>query len=466
MNQLSGLDTAFILQESTYTPMHICPVLIYGPDETNQQTLSLSTIKQAFSNSLTTAPILTQKLLSLPLRVDEPYWTVDKNFSIDQHFNEQTLPSPGDWDQFKAVAANIHSKGLDLKRPLWHATLITGLDDITHLPKGSSAVVLKIHHAAVDGVSLSRLIATIHGDISNIITASPANTSAPNLVERWHRANFKNFNRPYKLMRTVSRLVPAMSKISPLKRTTALTSKTHHANTRFNTQVTPNRVIGSALLRFEDLKTIKRKVRRVTYNDIALSIVGGAIRLYLEHHNDLPKKSLVCGAPINLRQSNDSSTGNKIATMQVGLATDIANPVERLRAVHQYALIGKASINNLGTGTIMDISDSMAPGILAEGLKVLRYATTVGDIPLPFHVIISNVPGPAKPISLDQHPLHWVIGLGPIRHSMGVFHVITRCADNHAISFTSCSSIMPDPTFYEQCLNTSAANLLDAALTL
>ncbi len=107
-----------------------------------------------------------------------------------------------------------------------------------------------------------------------------------------------------------------------------------------------------------------RGVRRVTLNDIAISIVGGALRDYLQSHGELPKNSLVCGAPVNLRSKGDGSTGNKIATMQVGLATDIKDPVERLRAVHQYALMGKAKINTLGSGTVMDISDSVAPGLL------------------------------------------------------------------------------------------------------
>ena len=133
--------------------------------------------------------------------------------------------------------------------------------------------------------------------------------------------------------------------------------------------------------------------------------------------------------------------------------------------MHQYALLGKARINTLGTGTVMDISDSVAPGVLAEGLRALSFASTrVSEMPVPFHVMISNVPGPAKPISLGGAPLYSLIGLGPIRHSMGLFHVVSNSAEIYTISFTSCPAIMPDAEFYERCLRESFEELLAAAL--
>jgi diacylglycerol O-acyltransferase len=271
--------------------------------------------------------------------------------------------------------------------------------------------------------------------------------------------------RPLKMATTVSRLIPAVSKLRELKKTAESSSSTKHSKTRFNAAVTEGRVIGTLQIPVQDFRAIKRGVRRVTPNDIAVSIVGGALRKYLQAHGELPRASLVCGAPINLRSMDDGSDGNKIATMQIGLATDIADPVERVRTVHQYALLGKARINTLGTGTVMDISESVAPGVLAEGLRALSFASTrVSEMPVPFHVMISNVPGPSEPISLGGAPLCSLIGLGPIRHSMGLFHVVSNSAETYTISFTSCRSIMPDAEFYERCLRESFKELLTAAL--
>jgi len=465
MKQLSGLDTAFIHQESPRTPMHVSPVLIYGPRVASSSPLDIATVKQAFHNSLPSAPILTQKLLSLPMGMDEPYWVTDKKFDLDQHISEYTLPGPGSWQQLKLLLARLHSQGLAMDRPLWHASLITGLDNMEGLPAGGSALMLKIHHAAIDGVSLARLIAALHDNTSDNSDASTAGLQEdPDQLEMWNRASLKQWTRPLKLMNIVSRLIPAVSKLKELKQPAEMSSRTKHSQTRFNTEVTRERVIGTLQIPMGEMKAIKRGVRRVTLNDIAVGIVGGALREYLQFHNALPKASLVCGAPINLRRRDDGTVGNKIATMQIGLATDITDPVERVRAVHQYALMGKAKINTLGTGTVMDISDSVAPGVLAEGLRALSFASTrVPEIPVPFHVMISNVPGPLEPIFLHDAPLHCLIGLGPIRHSMGLFHVVTHSANLYSISFTSCQSIMPDADFYEQCLRDSYQALLVAS---
>ncbi|MEH6582495.1 MAG: wax ester/triacylglycerol synthase family O-acyltransferase [Halioglobus sp.] len=465
MKQLSGLDAAFIHQESPKTPMHVSPVLIYGPHTGSSSSLDIAAIRQAFSDSLPEAPILTQKLLSLPLRMDEPYWVTDKRFNVEQHVSECELPAPGSWAQLKVMLARLHAEGLNMEKPLWHATFITGLNNIPDIPEGSSALMLKIHHAAIDGVSLARLIAALHDEKpEDQKSRSVGQQGGPDPMEMWSRANLKNWTRPIKLVNTVSKLIPAVSKMRELETPEALSSTTKHSKTRFNAAVTRGRVIGSLQIPLQDLKAIKRGVRRVTLNDIAMGIVGGALREYLNTHGELPKASMVCGAPVNLRSKDDGTVGNKIATMQVGLATDIADPVERLRAVHQYALMGKAKISTLGTGTVMDISDSVAPGVLAEGLRALSFASTrVSEIPVPFHVMISNVPGPPASISLHGAPLYSLLGLGPIRHSMGLFHVVSNTAEVFTITFTSCRSIMPDSDFYEQCLQESFTALLEAS---
>ena len=465
MKQLSGLDTAFIHQETAKTPMHVSPVLIYGPRKGTADPLDVNSIRQAFQNGLSDSPILTQKLQSLPMGMDEPYWVTDKKFDLDQHIFTLDVPAPGSWPQLKTLLARLHAEGLDMKKPLWQATFITGLNNLPNIPEGSSALLLKFHHAAIDGVSLARLIEALHDDMSTDKDQSAVDQqNEPDQIEMWSRANLKHWTRPIKLMNTVSNLIPAVSKLRQLKQPEGMSSTTRQAKTRFNTEVTRGRVIGSLHTPLNELKAIKRAVRRVTLNDIAVSIVGGALRQYLQTHDELPRTSLVCGAPVNLRTRNDGSGGNKIATMQVGLATDIADPVERLRAVHQYALLGKAKINPLGSGTVMDISDSVAPGLLAEGLRALSFASTrVSEIPVPFHVMISNVPGPNTPLFLQGAPLLSLIGLGPIRHSMGLFHVVSNSADLYTITFTSCRSIMPDAEFYERCLQESFDDLLAAA---
>ncbi len=466
MQQLSGLDAAFVHQESARTPMHISPVLIYQPAANG--TVELATITRQFAGVLHESPVFRRKLLRIPMGMDAPYWVDDRHFKLDNHIHEHTLDAPGDWQQLCELLARLHAKGLNMQRPLWEAWLISGLNHVEGLAEGSFALMLKIHHAAVDGMSLARMIGAIHAagvDQQGDAKQDDWQPEAPDAMALWNNSNMRQMLRPLKFASTFRKLLPVVSKVRQQQQQPRDNPSTPtRTKTRFNAEVSRQRVVGAIRMDAHSLKTIRRVVRRVTFNDIAVSIVGGGLRKYLSAKGELPQDSLVCGAPVSLRnKGDDGAPGNKIVTMQIGLASDIADPVQRLRAVHQYALEGKAKIKALGAGTVMEISDSVAPAVLAETLRTVSFATRMRDnIPVPFHVMVSNVPGPREPLFLAGAELHSVLGLGPIRHTMGLFHIVTHSEQNYSVTFTSCRKILPDAAFYEQCLQDSFAELLTA----
>jgi hypothetical protein len=196
-----------------------------------------------------------------------------------------------------------------------------------------------------------------------------------------------------------------------------------------------------------------------------MSCVGGGLRDYLISHGQLSDQSLSCGAPISLRDPGESHSGdNKIATMVVGLATHLDDPVERLRLIHRYAVAGKKQISSLGTGTVMDISDSLTPGVLAESIRALAWASRVADVPVPFHTMISNVPGPQRPLSLGKAELVVPVGLGPLRDNMGLFHIVSSSERFMSISFSACRKLLPDSEHYVSCLENAFGALREQAV--
>lgn len=463
MQQLSGLDAAFIHQETVSTPMHVSAVLIYAPHFDNGTSLSRDALIDVFHGASEHIPFLTHKLKTLPMGMDEPYWVFDKHFDLQMHIAERPLPAPGGWQQLKQRLANLHSTRLDRSKPLWHAELITGLDGCSDFPNGSVALMLKVHHACIDGVSLAAMVAALHNKEFSA-SRQPSKSTEVNDFELWNRASIKSWTRPFKLASTVSNLLPKVLNSSDDERVYE-GSETSHRQTILNTRVTRKRVLGSVRLPMADIVQLKRRVRRVTFNDIALAIVSGALRSYLLSRGELPSTSLIAGAPMSLRNRQDDSQGNKLATLQIGLATDLQDPIERLRAIHQYAVHSKKKLNAMGSGTIMDISDSVAPATLAEGLRAINFASTrIADIPVPFHVMVSNVPGPAQAMDLEGWPLHSLMGFGPIRHTMGLFHIVTQTEHEQTIGFVSCDSILPDSELYEQCLRDSFEDLCRAGL--
>ena len=221
--------------------------------------------------------------------------------------------------------------------------------------------------------------------------------------------------------------------------------------------------MGILLLPRSELRAIKRAVRGVTENDVASAVIAGGLRKYLHTTNQLPSLSLVAGMPINLRNSSDQGTGsNQIATMAVGLATDIEDPVERVRMIHRFAVAGKREIKALGTGTVMDISDSVPPTILAEGIRTLAWASQLAPVPVPFPTMISNVPGPDGEPTLETLPLLACAGLGPVRDNMGLFHIISSTDRMVSLSFNACGRLLPDGQSYRDCLQAAYEELASA----
>lgn len=453
MQQLSGLDAAFVHQDSARTPMHICGVLIYDCGDNGQAAITLDQLQHLVDSRLSNYPLFRRKLHRVAMGMDTPYWVNAPDTDWDRHISEHSLPPGGDWQALHQHLSRLHGAKMNLRLPLWEIELVHNLIDLPGLPHRCQALVLKFHHSAIDGVSMAAIIDGLHRPPGNEPNTRKDSAGAPDQWALWTRAHINTVSRQFKLAETVSNLVPGFLRARKTRHKFSDLPAVHRGASRFNAPVKAGRHTGSMLMPMEDVVAIKRKVRRVTLNDIALACVAGALREYLLSLRRLPAKSLAAGVPINLREpKDDSAAGNKIATMVVGLATHVADPVERLRLIHRYAVAGKKQIDALGSGTIMDISDSVAPAVLAEGIRTMAWASRLAEVPVPFHTMVSNVPGPATPTYLEDARLVAPLGLGPVRDNMGLFHIVSNSDQTMSLSFSACRKLLPDVDQYQQCL--------------
>lgn len=468
MKQLSGLDAAFVHQNTYRTPMHITVLLIYDIGERREHTFSKQQLVELISSKLDSIPVFRRRLHSLPMGIDTPCWAEDTTPDLNMHVHQQSFSGSVEWPNFFKLVNRVHERSLNMKVPLWELHLIKGIEGLQGLPRNCEAIALKIHHAAIDGVALAAIIHALHdSSIAEPATQWQA-VSAPGRWDLLSRANSNLYKRNRKLGKTVSTLLPAFLKTRETKERDDSLAPILRGKAHFNGRVSRHRSTGAIIMEQCDLLAIRRAVRRVTPNDIALAIVAGALRKYLSHHELLPQQTLGCGVPISLRakgaQQQDPE-GNNIATMIVGLATNEGDPVQRLRTIHQYAVAGKKRINAVGTGTVMDISDSLNPGVLAEGIKALALASQIVDIPVPFHVMVSNVPGPTTAMHLRGAKLVVPMGMGPVRDNMGLFHIVSSSSEKVSIGFNACQKLLPDPEYYQECLTESYTELLEKALS-
>lgn len=472
MKQLSGLDNASLVGEQGNVFNHVGTLLVYDVTTAPGGKVRYRDILGHFKERLHLHPVFSNHLANVPLGMDRPYWVAGSKIDVEYHIRHIALPAPGDWRQLMIQVARLHSRPLDRHRPLWEVYIIEGLDNIPKLPKGSFAMFLKVHHAAVDGMAAVQLVEELHtatpekpAKDAHVHTmaaeADPGtaglllNTVGHNLSRMGKLARLSAGN-TLRLLDTgrrqlgqlnLGKLAEAGQKLRDMADSTA-------PHTRFSERVSANRVMECYGLPISRIKRIRAKVPGATLNDVFIAVAAGAVRKYLEAKNELPTKSLIGLMPISLR-SDASDGGNQVTGVPVHVRSDIADPIERLQAVHGEAIAGKEAAENLGLDLVANVLD-VAPPLLAKKL--------VDKLMLPLlNMAVSNVRGPGQDMYLAG------------ARAM-CFYPVSIPADGAGLNFTgisyngvmwvsmvSCRDMLPDPNFMLACMEDAWNELLAAA---
>lgn len=470
MQQLTGLDTLFISQESERAPMHLASLLICDPSTAPGGQVRFKDILRMFEARLHLAPIFRRKLVEVPFGLDYPYWVEDGDFDLEFHVRHIALPRPGDWRQLCIQVARLHARIIDRSRPLWECYVIEGLDNIAGIPRGCFALFLKMHHAAIDGVSGAEIL----GAITDIAPGKAFQESPrarrwrpepePNPLLMLGRAGMHAMLQPLRLVQNAGTVLSALQLARRLLAERRDRSAAPRAQTRFNGRIDVHRSIESRRFALADVKAIRDAVPGTTINDVVLAIVAGALRTYLLAKDELPASSLVAGAPINVRRPSERGAGgNLISMMTVSLCTDVEDPLERLHLINADAQSSKEYTNAVGARTLTDLTQTVPPRISALGVRAASESLLLTGGSSPMHTIISNVPGPQQPVYLCDARLIAIAGCGPIHDHMGLFHSVLSYAGYVTVTAVACRRMLPDPAFYASCIEQSFDALLAAA---
>jgi len=457
---ISGLDAAFIYGETPTSPMHIGSVAII------EGSLKFQTFKETLHSSLHKMPVLRKRLMFAPMSVDYPYWVDDPNFNIDLHIQRYALPRPGGWSELREMASQIFSEPLDRSRPLWSFAFVEGVDDIGQVPKGSVAIISKLHHVAVDGVGGAGLISlmfNISPEVKELKPPKPFNPKPiPNEAAIVLKSALSFAKNPLKLPKIISTTATATIKSGVLNRMQNIelpTAPFTAPKTPLNGIISPQRKWSSAILSLDRIKAIK-SIMGTTINDVILAFCAGALRTYLLEKGKLPKKPLVSMIPISVRdKAEKDSGGNHVSNMLVQLATNIEDPIERLEVIHENTVRGKIYQNAMGAKTLSNLAEVVPFGIANQASRLYtRFNVSKMHNPV-FNVVITNVPGPQMPLYMQGHKLHTLMGMAPIIDGMGLIITVFSYNGSVSISPTSDAKSMPDIELFTRYIRESANEL-------
>ncbi|GAC1577328.1 MAG: wax ester/triacylglycerol synthase family O-acyltransferase [Novosphingobium sp.] len=470
MRQLQGMDASFVALETRNSPMHIGSILIYDPATAPGGFVRFKDILRFYESRMQLSKTMRQRLVRVPFDLDYPYWIEDEEFDLEYHVRHLALPKPGDWRQLCIQAARIFARPLDLTRPPWEFTVVEGLDNVPGVSPGSFAMVTKVHHAAIDGMSGIDLMEALHTlDPHAAAPQQPDDWQpepVPNVLGLLAKSWFNAVTNPARQIEVAARAVPGLARATKglLTRDFKVHGEMLAPRSRFNVVLSPNRVVEGRSVALADIKAIRALAPGAKVNDVFLAIVGGAMRKYLLKHEDLPDKTLTAMAPISVRSTDEKGDmGNQVAAMIAPLGTHIADPAERLRYVHSQTTNSKAMTDAIGARNMTEMSKVSPALFMALGAQMYTRLGLANRMAPPFSTVVTNVPGPPVPIYSAGARLESMMGLLCLTDGMGLGHVVQSYCKEATISFTACRKVMPDPEFYAQCIEDSFTELRDAA---
>jgi WS/DGAT/MGAT family acyltransferase len=470
IEQLSPQDAQFVFMQDADVVANLTGAYIFDQSAAPKGVVRFKEIVAHIERRLSNCPFYRRKIVRTPLDLDFPYWVDDPHFDIENHVHHARLPKPADWRQFCIHVARYHSRPLDMGRPLWEIYILEGLDNLPGVPKGSFAMLSKVHHAAVDGTSGLQMLGALmdltpSGPPAFIYKKRPKAAFAPTPQDALLRAARNTLVSPLRLAEAAGKASPQIARLAADMRRPASQRRAGAApHTIFNGEVSPHKSFDAIEFPFADFKIIRAAYPEAKINDIILATVSGGVRRYLQEKSALPERSLIAMAPINARASDSAKNGagNNISAMTTPLFTQIAHPVERLKAIVLSTRKSKAAQEGVGARLMTDLTKHAPASVLALASRfVIQNLAQEGRAMN--NLIVSNVPGPQIPLYFCGAKMTSMYGLAPLGGGIGLF-IATPSYDGRIIfSVTSTREIMPDTPFFMDCLKHSFEELKTAA---
>jgi WS/DGAT/MGAT family acyltransferase len=389
--RLNSLDSLFLELEDRSAHMHVGAVAIFaGPPPPYRDLLALIEAR------LEHVPRYRQRVMAVPLKQGRPVWIDETQFDLEYHVRRTALPPPGGEPELKKLVARLFSQALDREKPLWEMWLVEGLGD------SRFAIVSKTHHCMLDGVSGVDL-ATVLMDPEPVSAPPPAPApwtarKAPKGTDLLLDSVKEQLSHPLRMAKqalepnsdAVKLLAQVFSGFKPL---VEVVSMGRAPESPLNVPIGPHRRFEMLELELAKVKAVRAK-QRGTVNDILLATVAGGLRTWLTSRGEPPAFDLRVLVPVSMRTRKERGTyGNQVSAVFCPLPVTEADPVQRLRKVHDAMMVVKKSGAAVGAHALSRLGDFAPPQLLAQAARLQAVSRM-------FNLVVTNVPGPQFPLYL------------------------------------------------------------------
>ena len=443
MKTVSGLDGAFLHIETPETPQHVGSLSRYALPPGYKGDF-YDDFRREMAKRLHLVAVFTRKLAPMPLQFANPVWVEDDQVDLDYHVQRFTLLRPGSQAQLEDCVAKLHSELLDRNRPLWRVAVIDGLDN------GEVAYYIKVHHAAMDGqagVLMAQALFDLTPKPRRIGSGEAPAAEHPGNAELAAIALKHDAGQYLKLIRqlpdVVKTLVGLFGARAAKTPDRSRLSASFAPKTLLNNHITGERGFAALSIPLDTLKRLA-DAHEAKLNDVVLALCSGALRSYLKHHGGLPKKPLIAAMPISLREAGNTEYSTQATMGLVNLNTHIDDPVKRLSAIRDAALIAKQQAKAARGVTPTDFPSIGAPWLIQTMTSLYGRKGVADAMPNLANLVISNVPGPQTPLCAAGARMQTYWPLNIVQHGQALSITAMSYAGAMGFGFTTARSAIPD----------------------
>jgi WS/DGAT/MGAT family acyltransferase len=444
MRRLSGLDSVFLYAETPSMHMHVTGVILLDPS-TMPGGYSIDTVRHMLTSRMHLLPVFRERVMTVPFQLAHPVLIEDPDFDVDNHLFRVGVPAPGTLHELAELVGNIASRPLDRSKPLWEMWVAEGLEH------GFVALIAKMHHTVIDGVSGADLMVNLFDLEPDTQVEPPEHAWQPEhkpsdleLVSHSVGSRVRHWPQVFPTVARTGRSALELLRVIRRNEGPAATLPFTAPRTRFSGSITPHRAVAFGKASLDDFKVVK-KAYGTTVNDVVLAACAGAMRKWLIAHDDLPDKSLVASVPVSIRtDENQDQPGNQLSAMFVGLPVHIEDPIERLLHIRGDTRSAKEVHGAIGADALQNWAEFAAPAVFARAARFYSASKLADRHPVVHNLVISNVPGPPVPLYSAGARVLSVYPFGPILEGAGLNLTVLSNMGSVDFGAIACREMVPD----------------------